>query len=538
MSFLDHKELLIIKGIGKVPGDTNSAEANPVVINLMDANTGIALDSEGGWSPNIPTVKSTWAESPITDGRTLLAGSLDNVKETIRVIITGPTPTALASNLSRLYDMRQDALDFWDTFAQIEPVYLHWYAACGTGPQYALIYTMDIAPEYEDSPTPTIRATLTIEREYGWRGIPPGANPKQWTLGNSFASSNAALSASVNNIVTQTVQNRREWNSTQTAIISQNFVDIAASQVPGDLPALCSIGLTSVAGTVYVARSTKTPRLTGGQETALILNAGDGNVANNTTLVADTGAPLCSGSATRARAILTGGGSGNLPRVFWNATTNTKFGFTTHRGRYAAFVRARCSAAASSITLQLALDGTLVGTSAILTAQGAGGTGNTTQWPISYLGVFSAPMDVRRSASKINGLGLDGASSSTAHTLYLYANLTLGTADLYVSDLILIPIDEVALNVTLPTASTYAALLDNTGYSDHGKSDDIAIAYSNSSFAAESDPPPVQGSLITLLPGIANRLHFLGINGSNAFLTDAYTVLLNIVPRWTGIRDV
>ena len=34
-TWLDHKQLMIIKGIGKTPGDIYSAESDPVIVNLM-----------------------------------------------------------------------------------------------------------------------------------------------------------------------------------------------------------------------------------------------------------------------------------------------------------------------------------------------------------------------------------------------------------------------------------------------------------------------------------------------------------------------
>jgi hypothetical protein len=126
MGLLNHQELAIVKGVGKTPADTASAEQDPVVIDLLDVGSGISLDMDGGWEPNIPSLKSggVWADSPISDGRTLLAGQNTNVTETIRLLVTSNNPMVYAAKFAALQRMSQDCRFFWSTQYQIEPVYL------------------------------------------------------------------------------------------------------------------------------------------------------------------------------------------------------------------------------------------------------------------------------------------------------------------------------------------------------------------------------------------------------------------------------
>lgn len=546
MAFLDHRELKIIKGFGPIPGDTASAEQQPIVVDLMDSNGGIALDgTNGAWSPQIPAVKPLWAENPANDGRTLIAGALNNVTETIRLIITGSDAATVYSNLRRLYDIRQDALDFWQTEGQIEPVYLKWWANCGVGPQFALIYTMDIAPEFMNSEMPTIQVTLTIEREFGWRGIPPGANPKYWTLRNyqnQPVGQYSLFDRSVYHIANQTIQNQREWNTGQTLPITQNYIDVPGTLIPGDIPALLCLTVYPGAPVenVYIGTSSKPstiPARTGAaHQVYYTLNAGDATMGTDTSVAADTGAPRSNSSVSGQRTVTTFVTATLQPRVSWRSTSKSRVDQNMMRGRFLVFLRARVSAAATvSLQLIAKMNPNETGTAlpaVSISALGGGGVGNTTSWPLFYLGTVDIP-NTERAAARADGLGYD---SDALLSLELWASRSAGAGSLYMSDMIMIPVDEgatdiVSLNDTSAGQSYSYAILDNTGYLSHGRTDpsvitDAYIAYT-------------RGQDLNLIPGVTNRIYFLGYAAA-AGLAPIYTnidALVNIVPRWAGIRD-
>lgn len=169
--------LQIVKGIAKTPGDTISAETGLDVLDLLDPQ-GFATDA---YEMKIPSLKSSavYADSPLTDGRTLISGTLGNVTETIRATLNGSSIIQLAAMMSRLMGFKQACNDFWDTFGQIEPVYIKNQVSGEPGPRYALLYDIDVAVSDPINPTDNIRdVTIVIEREYGWRGIAQGITLK------------------------------------------------------------------------------------------------------------------------------------------------------------------------------------------------------------------------------------------------------------------------------------------------------------------------------------------------------------------------
>lgn len=558
MGLLDHKELQIIKGIGPTPGDTASAEQPLVVIDLLQENSGISVIE---WSPNIPSLKNggVWADSPISDGRLLTAGAETNVIETMVLQLSGNVAQVVATRFNQLRRMAQDARLFWDSQWQIEPVYLKWWANGAPGAQYALISNIDMDNQFEDSNDSQNRITLSIEREYGWAGVAPAGNAKEWTYSPSgknlglFSASHAELLTGSDHIISQALQNRREWNAAQTALTSQNHITIPGEDIPGDLPALAYIGVTVDSGTgaiLYVGRSIK-PDMIARDNGAVrtpnyILNACDGGLGTDASAVADTGAPRSGASALQLRARITFATPTDATRITWSATSRGYVDDTLTRGRYMVFLRARLSTGSSNVNLHLNIapsigvnDIELPTTS--LSDQGSGGTGNTTYWPISYLGVLTIPTGESRALANQNGLGLNVISSGGGMLLRLYAERTTGAADLYISDLILIPIDEAAYSITSGVSSGVgtgnAFVMDGTRYHTHGRPEEMVIT---GGAAPPTTPFPaiLAGQAITLEPKVDNHLHFLmALNLLNSPIDLEFTPRINIVPRWSGIRD-
>jgi hypothetical protein len=556
MSLLDHQELMICQGVGIVPGDTNTSEQPLVILNLYDSSTGISVAE---WTPNIPSLKSggVWADSPISDGRTLVSGVNTNVTETMEVVLTGGNLQDYAAKFANLQRMIQASREFWDTTYQMQPVYLRWWANGAPGPQFALIYNIDLDVQWEDSLPPQANITMTIEREFGWRGIAPGSNPKQWTVENylpglTWDTSHADLLSGSDHIINDLLENRMEWNSTQTALLSSNYTDIPALAVPGDLPALIEMDIRMASGAVapnrvFVGKTAKPDLLTApgvARRPNYILNSGDGGVGTDTSIGADTGGPIRSSSGVNSRGACTFATlTTDAARLSWSpSSVGTYFDFSTLRGRYMAFVRARLSAASTvALHLRVTTDQaqTLDYPTINLTNVGSGGTGNTTSWGVSYLGVVTFPINDQRVIVGSDGLGISVPTSGASPILSLFAARVGGAVTLYVSDIILIPMDDGAFVYTAPgtVANNSGFQYDNTGYFLHGNIGDYYAAETGGgTFASEG-----RGGL-TLTPNTINRLvFFLDNPGAGTILSgidSTFRVRANIVPRWSAIRTV
>lgn len=562
MGLLDHKQLVIVRGVPKIQGDIYSGEQDLITFDLMDNAGGVSLIE---WSPNIPSLKSggVWADSPISDGRILTAGFNTNVVEDITVQFSFNDPQLYAARMAGLNRLIQGARQFWDTFGQNEPVYLQWWANCAPGPQYALIYNIDTDIEIDDSPAAMARVTLSIEREFGWRGLPPGANPKLWALYRAGTppalpvpiannpGNNVNLFTSTNNLATGTVDNRTEINSSGV-LTSDNYFDIPAASIPGDLPALAFVGL-SVGGSsvdenaIFVSRWSKRTtmlfREPPGSQTQWgvwhQLNLANGTAGTDTTFVADTGAPIQAAAAAGRRSRTT----------FTTATMQDRVTITTpikplFRGRFAIFLRARVSAAAT-VQIQLKLNG-ITTDFKTLSDLGTGGTGNTTEWAVVYMGTLSLPADASRSDIVTAGWGVNNSQASAGFSIIVQAARSTGSGELYMSDLIFMPIDEDESLLVLNDGSAtgdfgvYNGAIDNTGYLARGGIDEIGAIVGTTGIQDIAPAAAQLSGALTLEPNVLNRLIlFTYISSTNRSRIDrTITAHVNIVPRWANIRDV
>jgi hypothetical protein len=572
--------LSILKGIAKVPQDTLSAERGVDGLSLLDPN-GFSCDE---YLMKLPTMKSSavYADSPLTDGRQLISGVLGNVNEIIRLTLTSSTIVQMAAQLSKLGQLKQDCRDFWSTFGQIEPVFIKHQIDGEPGPRHALLYDIDIDIETPIDPSVPMRTiTINIEREFAWRGLPPGGNPKRWTIenffvGQAFRPSNAPLLSGGDHVISQTIQNRSELtpDGSWWRQLTQNFVDIPATSIPGDLPALVCISIYPPVSTnitsVFVAKSTK--YITGNSVRTSIglgitnanrfpvttLNAADGNAVTDTTIATDVGAPKNATTGTNQRSATAFVTTSLAERLSWS-NNNVGLSLGQMRGRYACFLRCRLSAA-GTVGVQLNVRqgttsaNTLSLTTVTTTDAGGGGTGTTTDWGVLYLGQVTVPISDKRTDSGANGLGIlmDGGNGLDL-TFSVYASRVSGTPVFYMSDLILLPIDEGALQITAPSAqtigsssATVAAVYDNTGYYKHGDPGDYAAIISNTSNAS-NDPlgerEAATGAIlpIYLTPNANNRLVFFAMvdatKRSQISDPSAMNVRVDIIPRWSGLRD-
>lgn len=536
--------LKIIRGLPPTPGDTSSAEEGLDEINLLDPN-GFSCDT---YDIQLPGLKSNalYADSPVTDGRIPISSAWDNVKETIRLELNASTLIQMAIQLSKLAKFRQDCNDFWDTFWQIEPVYIKHQVEGEPGPRYALLYGIDIHIETPIDPgEPQRTVTLNIEREFGWRGIAPGDNPKKWTAqvqGRVFNSSNASLLSNANNLVTGGLQNRREFNAALTTITASNTLTIPAASIPGDLPALClvEVNLTNTPNNIrriFMSRTTKDNVLQGTTQVYAnyILNAVDGSMGTDATRVADVGAPIYYVAGTRQRVRVTFGTASLTQRVLWQVGPHLDV--SACRGRFMCFVRARLSASSTTVGLQLIFNyisslvfSGITTDTVTFTGQGAGGTGTSTAWEMVYMGIVTIPPDSYRTFVSPLGVGQDDATLN----LQLMASRTAGAGELYLSDVILIPIDENAnmFRADYDQNTNFTPLFDTTGYFTHG------VPMPTGGYSPY-DGTEFRGPGLTLVPNTTNYLHFLTAQDTTTVqssVLDHYTVNVNIVPRWAGYR--
>lgn len=571
--WLDHKQLQIVKGVAATPGDPYTAENPLQVVNLMGGP--ITLDE---WSPNIPALKNggVWASSPVADGRTLLAAPVGNVTERMSILISDSSYAGVQRQLTALNQMAADCRDFWQADYQIDPVYLVWFASCGTGPQYAIIYNIELAPEYQPAPIPTLRVNVTIERESAWRWIPPGANPKLWAyevnLSNpQFNYNVASLVSFTNDLINTSVQNKHEWLAAayglQVTPLSKNYMEISAAQVPGDAPALVQLairGASTPFASVYVARSSKDYSgvdHTGVQRAnALTLNAGDGNTASvvTKTLGAAATGLISNGSSVNyyyGQRTATGIDANYVTACGWGGATGAngiKLDRQFFRGTFAVFCRATNNSAAGVLTdmkmrvfieefednaTQYSNSITLPEVYVPLT--GTGNPGNQ----LSYMGTVTIPFSDRAVVSPLGyGIQLQESNSNIRISLQLKYEVATANRIFRMLDLIFIPIDEGMLQIVTPqnlTGGTPTLLIDNTGYLNRGDSEQTAKVYTTNANSGGIGIE-VRGQHIMLKPGTAQRLYFLlteYVTIAESQQTDVATIGLNIVPRSYGIRE-
>lgn len=541
---MPHIQLEIIRGLPTAPSDTRSVEMQLDVINLLDVK-GFSVKDKG-WLTSFAQIKNggLFIESPINDGRTLVAAANGNVTETMTLNLAGATATSRSYFQSRLLKFNRYAEEF-HAGSQIEPVYLKWWAYGAPGPQYSLIFTIQMARS--DDPLSADRVdelTITIERWPYWRPIAPGENPKKWTYEfrkQALGSLDLAQGSS-NHLFSGSLINRIEWTSRYVPSSNVNYIDIPAADIPGDGPALLFVNASTATIIAAIAKSpTLTARSTGATlPRHNVLSASDSAVATASTLVADTGAnpPIGGGTAQRIKANF--GTATDAARCVWDGrSTQTSLDSLLWRGKYAVFCRCRQDGGAlGNITMYLmygAFADARLTTPVVNPPLGAG-SGNTANWPLLYMGIIQLPvaMDV-----PVNMAG-NGLQSDISDLIFMIsAARPVAAGELYINDLIFIPYDDMpymrVANSGLPL------VVDNTGYFGHGKPDDVVFnPDAGSGYVADTQLAiELNGTIPKLVPGVNNRLYFLSTEISgNSDADQAMTVLGDIVPQWLGVRDV
>lgn len=539
-----HKLLQIVRGVAPAPGDSASNERGVVVLDLMNEN-GLMLDPAGGWTPKIAGTDGVWAENPLVPGRRLIGGEDGNVVETMRVSIGGDR---IAAHITALNRMMADAREFWSTERQIEPVYLKWEALGAPGPQYALIYniTFDLNTPSTTDITGPIDITLSIEREPYWRALPPGTNPKIWHMeqqGQPWDYNDLNLLTGTNHFAVETITNRCEWDDiSRTVLRSRNYVEIDGRDISGDAPALALITIVPGANThnrFLVGRNTKPLSRSGigARPQVLLMGVSDGGLPfghADTASVGDTGATWDPPFSENRRVEVSFATETDMhQRWQWGSGAKS---INVYRGRYAVFIRARQDGGSSgNVTMRLHVganeDFPVITPTVSPVVQS--GSGNTTEWPVTYMGTIDIPNNGRTTSLTYQSAPGTGLTEENV-IITLEAARSTGSAKLYICDLLLLPIDEPSFDLKAASdVLTGAGLADNTGYSDHGGSDEFATILSGTHPASE-----FSGQMLTLLPGEVNRVYVFAMDITG--LSDAQTnntVRINIIPRWRGVRD-
>lgn len=576
-------ELRLLCGVGTAIGDTQSEESALRVLDLLNAGVGFSVDVFG-WSPALPQLKGggSWADSALVDGRALIAGTVNNVVETITLTAQGATAQGRFALERVLADFARLAREFWTTEAQIEPVYLRWKASGACYEQYALVYNIDIAPDGDPFANESSQAlTITVEREPYWRAVPPGANPKLFTFqfaglqpGLQFDVDDLSLWRDIDHLAYGVVDNRHEWDPTDyVSTLSRNYIDIPAERIPGDAPALCYLTIRGLRN-MFIARSTKktlyTNRLGETYAAAATLNAGDARISASGDVTKDVvadpqdGAFSNGSSSSRYRVRIILSSNPDQETLIWGQNV-LKLDVNTYRGKYAFFCRSEKSeiGAVDEISLQLSLRMTAKPALAsydihqLVTLPEVKTSSEDFAFALLYLGTAEIPFDTR-SISSPDGYGLEvNTHADETLEVRLKVSRESGTSVLDVLDVIMLPYDEALAEMRIsfntlvgPAGDRSMNAIDNTGYSDHGRGDWNGKQYlydpAAGTIIGGGVSSELRGTPITLLPGVDNRLYFLGsyVDPDGTFpdevksdIRDSYEVRVNIVPRWSGVRD-
>lgn len=566
MTELDHTELMLCMGVAKTPGDTNSAERGLETLDLLGGARGFAVES-GGWIPKRAQAKGgIWTDSPLEEGRILVADTEANVIESMTLSCISVSLQNRDWLLSQLERFRQATRDFWTTFWQIEPVYLRWWAKGAPGPQYAQIYRIDFddnTSRLEGAQLTTIN--LVIEREAAWRGIAPADNPKKWTYemaGNldNFTIDTASLVFNSDHLIMTNINNKLEWQAAaagaQNTLLTKNFIDVDANKIPGDAPALVQLSVTNSSTplqqitTLFIA---VIPHKSEGlahdgvtKYNAYLMAAADGSTPTGTKTTATSADGVRSNGSSsnyyRVTQALTGASSTYTEVVTWGAGTGNLLVLDRHllRGRYMAYARYR---GATSLRMRLVLTEYEVNMSSATIELPETACTNPANYELAYLGTFTLPLSTR-AIQALPGYGVQVTTGGNLKIQLQARNTAAGTTNLDVIDLILIPIhgqtSVYSVELDNGAAVNTTVVADSTGYLSRGMGD-AAVSYAQSSFTGGISVEQ-RGQSLTLTPKMLNRIHFFNVTktASNLYANPAggMDVRLNIVPRWFGVRDV
>jgi hypothetical protein len=227
------------------------------------------------------------------------------------------------------------------------------------------------------------------------------------------------------------------------------------------------------------------------------------------------------------------------------------------RGRFAVYVRARQTAGVAGEVKMKVTAEEISSQGSFNAAQVIGQfvnipvTTNVGEYALIYAGQFSVPFEAKSHVG-IDGRGIylkkfvNGTSPIDFRFTFRFENFTSPTAarTVHMLDAILVPMDEAFAEFRYDTftssGNAQIIALDNTGYLNRGKPDDIAMRTENGTYA-DTFPANVmeqRGNMPMLLPRTAQRLYFINAWSDSPIVSRPdgdMTIALNIVPRCYGV---
>ena len=557
-AFYVHDRLRLIHGLPSISGDTNTNESVKRTVDLLSPGGFNLATDFGAWVPRIGALAGggNYLQLGGAQGEVLQESNYERVTETFTLTVNTGNPLDRLRLEGDLLYMKHNAEAFWAQDGNLDPVYLEWRVAGQTGRssapiyQYAHVYSLDFA--WSNSVPQTV--TMTVVRRPDWLPIPPGANPQYWTkYVESVTPTTSNMSVGTTGADIHLAYTNALYFQTVASPPYTSYIDIPASQVPGDLPALCTImvsleaqggGTNAAPNTIAVGRYTKPTTINNGgvaYQPLACLPCSLMTMGTDATSVVDSTA--VGGNALNisfATATLQLRGSISASYITAGSLNQTLI-----PGKYLIFARVKPQAVTSTFQVQLALrvvgatlpfvTGELMNVPAM--------TVNDFDWNVINMGEFNVPGEL----ASTDGTGLDPISTE----VLIYASRSGGASALRISDLMFIPTDEAAMvmkaRTELVVLGNNSFIVDNTGYLTHGRIEDFALRQST---GATNEPMELSGTTITLRPKVNNRLYFFAWQNAESgtpvstrtYVTYAPSsarmeVGVNIVPRWLGLRD-
>ena len=546
-----HQSLKIVRGLPAI----NAVSAEKISsLSLMDAN-GLALDPARPWSPRLPSLKNggTWDDGG-TDGRQLAIANLTNVVETINLKLTASTYALAYQRLASLNRFVGTSRRYSASTYEWQPVYLEWHAQDAPGPQFAMIYNIDVDVEWLDTSAATCGnvsadVILVVEREPTWSSIPPGGN---LLYPNT---SEVNLTGTINNVV--------EWtNGYDTEAFTKNYVTI--DNIPGDAPAKIRLELDSQnMKRVYLWRSTKpldtvqfgfnfSSNLASGGYPRLSFLAPDGEPSNSTFTTDTTYGVFGRNSAAVPRVVQFDNTQDSIdwPYPPTTRTDDNLLDLNATRGKFNVYARGYYAGTPDSIQLETTFSQNNVGTR-VLEATTISQNQVAGYPELTFLGVLELPFktDIYQ---RDNGTGYSSFAREQNPTgnadgqfrINMTATGITASNTYSLIDLILVPYDEplAIIDIDSSDPSQHRKIVyDTSRYDTRGKPGAYASLQSFSGYAVPDDfVIEVRGQDIELIPGIPNRLQFLIDQADETGSDQSRETMdydLTIYPRWYGARD-